>query len=85
MSELKLPLPYRFGAHVKGTEELENDLAGARLRVKVLTDRLSEETKRKDDLIARQRDWIVTLETKLRSALEEVAELRGEGDDDSTI
>jgi hypothetical protein len=30
-----------------------------------------------------QRDWIVTLERRLQTALNEVMELRGEGDDET--
>jgi hypothetical protein len=44
--------------------------------------RHAAELERMNAIIASQRDWIVALEVRLRTALSEVAELRGEGDED---
>jgi hypothetical protein len=63
--------------------ELQEDLDGCKLRLDQLTERHREKLLIKDATIARQREWIVELERRLALALNEVAELRGEGDDEA--
>jgi peptidoglycan hydrolase CwlO-like protein len=70
--------------------ETQMDLDGCQMRLMQATTRLatiqgehSAELKRLNSIISAQRDWIVNLERRLQTALDEVAELRGEGDDET--
>jgi septal ring factor EnvC (AmiA/AmiB activator) len=70
--------------------ETQMDLDGCQTRLMQATTRLgtvqvehTAEVKRLNAIISAQRDWIVTLERRLQTALNEVMELRGEGDDET--
>lgn len=67
----------------KGELELQGDLDGCRLRLNQVRETLDHTIIMTDAVIARQREWIAELERRLARALNEVAELRGEGDDET--
>jgi hypothetical protein len=81
MKKRSLPLAKR-PERPKENQELVEDLRGLKFRHEVLIRRHAAELERMNAIIASQRDWIVALEVRLRTALSEVAELRGEGDED---
>lgn len=66
--------------------EVQMDLEGCEIRLSRVREQLSkviQDLDLKDKIIARQRDWIVTLEKRLALVETENAELRGEGDDEA--
>jgi hypothetical protein len=81
----------RSGPHLRAERERFGNADPVRaLRLMQATTRLgtvqvehTTEVKRLNAIISAQRDWIVTLERRLQTALNEVMELRGEGDDET--